>query len=72
MIDIRHRALSLDLFDAKCFELQVCHRARGVLRERLVDTDRNRLPRRNLAIDQMRVDDLLNQILTHRILPLLR
>ena len=53
MIDVRDRSLGHCFIDAERFELKIAHRARRVLRQRLVDRNNDGRARYKLALDQM-------------------
>ena len=61
MVDIADRQLGRDFRKSHCLELQICHGAGSVLREGLVDTDRNFRSRISCAFDDMRFQQFLYQ-----------
>ena len=61
VVDIADGKLRLDLIDAHRLKLQVCHRARRILRQRLVDAYADRRSLFHLARHEMLVQDLFRQ-----------
>ena len=59
------RQLGLDPVEAHRLELQHDQRAGGVLRERLVDPQRDLAAGRHVAVDQVRLDQLLRNVPSH-------
>ena len=62
MVDIGHAALRFHPVNAHGFQLQIGHRPRGILRQRLIDPDRNFLARHQLALEQVTFQNFLCQI----------
>jgi len=53
VVNITYRQFGLDLFQSQRFELQVGHRSRGVLSERLIDFNRYILAGLHPAVDKV-------------------
>jgi len=68
VVDVRDRQVGLDLFEAHRLELQVGHRAGGVLREGLVDTDADLAAFHVLAFFEVGNEDLFDDVLFHEAL----
>src|SRR5215468_10964337 len=65
MIDILRAELGTTPVEVHRFQRQHDQRSRGVLRERLVDPDRDRRTRTRVAIEEMRRDQLLGDVPGH-------
>ena len=65
VIDVADGQVRPDPRDAHRLKEQKCRRARGVLRERLVDTDADLLARREPAFDQMCFQNLVDKSFAH-------
>jgi hypothetical protein len=66
VINVLRRDFGPDLRDAELLELEHHHRAGRVLRERLVDPQRDLAARGQLALEQVRSDQLVSDAATHR------
>ena len=66
VVDVLRRDLRADLRDAELLELEHHHRPGGVLRERLVDPQPDLAPGGQLALEQVRSDQLVGDAATHR------
>ena len=62
MVDIGHAALCFHPVNAHGFQLQIGHCPRGILRQRLIDPDRDFLARHQLALEQVIFQNFLCQI----------
>ena len=62
MVDIGHAAFRFHPVNAHGFQLQVGHRTRGILRQGLIDSDRNFRARHQLALEQVFFQNFLCQI----------
>ena len=62
VVDVGDRELGLDAIGAHALELEVGHRAGGVLRERLVDLEGDLVPRRELAGDEVCGKQLVGEV----------
>ena len=69
VVDVADRELRAHARDAHRLELEVGHRAGGVLRQRLVDAERDLAAGDGLAVDEVLFDDLAGQALSHRLAP---
>ena len=65
VVDIRHGKLCFYALDAHGFQLQISHRARGVLRKGLVDAQTDLRSGDHFARNEMIFDDLLCESVTH-------
>ncbi len=65
VVDLLDGALDLDAGLAELLELHQGHRAGGILEQRLVDLDRDRLARAQLAFDKVLLENLSRQALRH-------
>jgi len=65
MVNVRHGLLCLDALDAHRLELQVRHRAGGILRQRLVNADGDFRTGNQFTAEQVRGQDFLGQIHRH-------
>ncbi len=65
VVDVLDGALDLDARLAQLFELHQRHRAGGVLQQRLVHPDRDRLARLELPVSEVLLEDLAGQVLGH-------
>jgi len=68
VIHIAHGQIGLDTIKAHALELQIGHRAGRVLREGLIDTDREFLARHQTAGHPMRRKNFFNDIFRHTLL----
>ena len=62
VIDVAHRQLGAHARHAHGLELQVTQCAKGILRQGLIDAQRDLRPRRHVAADQVGFDELVSQI----------
>ncbi len=67
MVDIADGEFRTGAVHPHAFELQVGHGAGGILREGLIHADGDLLPRDQLPGHQVRCQNLLNNILAHKI-----
>ena len=65
VVHIADRQLGLHPRHSHRLKLQIRHRARGVLSQRLVDPDADLFAGHELPLDQMPVEDFLDKILSH-------
>ena len=65
MVDIGHRFFCFHPIDAHSLKLQICHGAGGILGQGLVDPDRDFIAGLHVTADQMLLDDLLRQCISH-------
>jgi hypothetical protein len=65
VVDVLDRPLDLDPRHLQLLELHQRHRAGGVLEQRLVDRQRDRLTRVELTVHQVLAQDLAGQVLGH-------
>jgi len=72
VVDVGDGLLGLHPGNPHRLELQVRHRPGGVLGEGLVDPDGDLLARLLVSGNVVRVDDLLDDVLSHRSSPLFR
>src|SRR5919206_494305 len=69
VVDVLHGPADLDARHVELLELHERHRPGGVLQQRLVDADADRLARDEVAVDEVLLEDLTGQVLGHRALP---
>ena len=62
VVDIADGEIVLDVLDAHRLELQIGHRARRVLRQRLVDADSDLRIRRRIPLDEVLGENLLYDV----------
>lgn len=67
VVDVSDGKLCLNLVDVHGFQLQVNHRAGGILRQRLIDFNRDFLPRRQIAFHQVVFQNLICKCFSHSI-----
>ena len=65
VVDVLQRALDLDPRDVELLELHERHGPGGVLEQRLVDLQRDRLAWRELTVDDVVAEDLAGEVLGH-------
>ena len=65
VVDVLDRPIDLHPRDVQLLELHEGHRPGGVLKQRLVDLQRDRLARRQLPVDQVLAEDLPREVLSH-------
>ncbi|EQD23940.1 MAG: hypothetical protein D084_Lepto4C00659G0001 [Leptospirillum sp. Group IV 'UBA BS'] len=70
MVDIGDGQLGLDMIETQGFKLEVGHRPSRILRQRLVNLDRNFLSGDHFSGNQVVLDDFLSQVKRHCLISL--
>ena len=65
VVDIGNGTLGFHARNAHCLKFQICHRAGGVLRQRLIDLETDLAADDHFTADKVGTDELLRQSICH-------